>query len=105
MYIRFLKENNQKAQTFELAFWGRVVNPLVTLVMLLVAAPFVMGFKRAQSTGGRMMIGILIGLGFNVVDKIAGNAGLVYGFNPILVAVLPSALVLCGALYAIHRLR
>ncbi len=105
MYIQFLKENNQKAHTFELAFWGRVVNPLVTLVMLLVATPFVLGFKRAEATGPRMMMGVLIGLSFHVIDKIVGNAGLVYGFSPALAAVLPSMLVLSGALYAIYRLR
>ncbi len=105
VYIQFLKKNHQKSRVFELSFWGRIVNPFVTLVMLLVATPFVMGFKRAYSTGPRLMIGILIGLGFNVLDKIVGNMGLVYGLNPVLVAVLPSAVVLCGALYAIHRLR
>ncbi len=105
VYIQFLKENNQKAQTYELAFWGRVVNPFITLVMLMIATPFVMGFSRAQNTGPRMLIGVLIGLCFNVVDKIVGNVGLVYEFNPALVAILPSALVLSIAFWAIHRIR
>ncbi|MEQ1635646.1 MAG: LPS export ABC transporter permease LptG [Methylococcales bacterium] len=105
MYIDFLKKNNQKSQLFELAFWGRVVNPLVIFVMLLVSAPFVIGIKRGVSVGARIMIGVLIGMGFNVFDKISGHLGLVYDLNPALMAVLPSALVLSVAVFAITRLR
>ncbi|NOQ35523.1 MAG: LPS export ABC transporter permease LptG, partial [Methylococcaceae bacterium] len=68
-YIDFLKENNQKSQTFEAAFWGRLINPLVTFVMLMVATPFVIGIKRGSSMGGRLMLGIIIGMAFNILDK------------------------------------
>ncbi len=105
MYVDFLKKNNQKSQVFELAFWGRLVNPLVIFVMLLVSAPFVIGIKRGVSVGARIMIGVLIGMGFNVFDKIAGHLGLVYDLNPALMAVLPSVLVLSIAVAAIARLR
>ncbi|NOT83184.1 MAG: LPS export ABC transporter permease LptG [Methylococcaceae bacterium] len=105
MYVDFLKKNNQKSQLFELAFWGRVVNPLVIFVMLLVSAPFVIGIKRGVSVGARIMVGVLIGMGFNVFDKIAGHLGLVYDLNPALMAVLPSALVLSISLIAIAKLR
>lgn len=105
MYVDFLKENNQKYQSFELAFWSRLINPFVTFVMLMVSAPFVIGIKRGVSTGGRMMVGIIIGMAFNIFDKIAGHLGLVYGFNPMLMAILPSAVVFCAAWYAVRRLR
>lgn len=105
MYIDFLKKNNQKTQLFELALWGRIVNPLVIFVMLLVSAPFVIGIRRGTSVGARIMVGVLIGISFNVFDKIAGHLGLVYDYNPALMAVLPSAIVLTVAVYAIAQLR
>ncbi|WP_031433763.1 LPS export ABC transporter permease LptG [Methylomarinum vadi] len=105
MYIDFLKENNQKSQSFELAFWSRLVNPFVTFVMLMVSAPFVIGIRRGIGTGGRMMIGIIIGMTFNIFDKIAGHLGLVYGFNPMLMAILPSLVVFCAALFAVSKVR
>lgn len=105
MYVDFLKENNQKYQSFELAFWSRLINPFVTFVMLMVSAPFVIGIKRGVSTGGRLMVGIIIGMSFNIFDKIAGHLGLVYDFNPMMMAILPSALVFCAALYAVRRVR
>jgi lipopolysaccharide export system permease protein len=103
-YIEFLKDNQQKSQTFELAFWGRVVNPLVTFVMLLVATPFVIGVKRGVNVGSRMMIGIVIGMSFNILDKIFGHVGLIYDFNPLLMAILPSVLVSVCSFYALRRL-
>jgi lipopolysaccharide export system permease protein len=103
MYIDFLKQNNQKSQIYELAFWSRLINPFVTFVMLMVSAPFVIGIGRGTSTGARIMMGIVIGMTFNIFDRIAGHVGLVYDMNPMLMAMLPSAVVFCGALIAVRR--
>ncbi len=103
MYIDFLKQNSQKSQIYELAFWSRLINPFVTFVMLMVSAPFVIGIGRGTSTGARIMMGIVIGMAFNIFDKIAGHVGLVYDINPMLMAIAPSAVVFCGALYAVRR--
>ncbi len=100
-YINFLKNNNQKSQKYELALWGRVINPFVIFVMIMVSAPFVIGIGRGTSSGARIMAGILIGICFNISDKIFSNYGLVYDINPLLIAILPSTIVLCGALYAL----
>jgi len=105
MYISFLKNNNQKTETFELAFWSRLINPFITFVMLMVSIPFVIGIKRGIGTGGRVMIGIVFGMTFNIFDKIAGHVGLVYGYNPMIMAILPSAIVFCSAVYAVSRVR
>jgi lipopolysaccharide export system permease protein len=102
-YIDFLKHNHQKSQEFELAFWGRVVNPLVTFIMLLISAPFVIGIKRGISMGGRLLIGVIIGMSFNIIDSIVGHLGLIYNMNPILIAFTPSLLILAIALYALKK--
>ncbi|MCF7971297.1 MAG: LPS export ABC transporter permease LptG [Methylococcaceae bacterium] len=104
-YIDFLQDNKQDAAKYELAFWARLINPFITLVMLLVSTPFVVGVGRGIALGPRMMLGVLIGMSFNIVDNAVGQMGIVYGLNPLFVAVLPSSLVLLGALYAISRLR
>lgn len=105
MYVQFLKENQQKSHIFEMAFWGRVVNPLVIFVMLLVSAPFVIGVKRGISAGARILIGAVIGMGFNVIDMTVGHLGLIYDLNPPLMAFLPSLTVLTAALVAIKRVQ
>lgn len=104
-YIEFLKENNQQSEKYELAFWRRIVKPLVTFVMLLVSVPFVIGVKRGVSLGARMMVGALLGMGFNIIDRMTGDLALAYDLNPLVMAALPSSMVLIAALFALTRVR
>ncbi|MCX7084132.1 MAG: LptF/LptG family permease, partial [Methylococcales bacterium] len=104
-YVKFLKKNNQKSHLYEAAFWGRIVNPLVTFIMLLLATPFVIGIKRGVSAGERMMLGVLIGMGFNIIDKTVGHLGLIYDLNPPLMAFAPSIAVLLIALFYLKRVQ
>lgn len=105
MYVQFLKENQQKSHIFEMAFWGRITNPLVIFVMLLVSTPFVIGIKRGISAGARILIGAVIGLGFNIFDMTVSHIGLIYDLNPPIVAFIPSLTMLVAALWAIRRVR
>jgi len=41
---------------------------------------------------------------FNILDKVAGNMGLVYDMNPMIVAICPSALMLLAASFAIRKM-
>jgi lipopolysaccharide export system permease protein len=103
MYVNFLKDNHQKSHTYEVAFWGRAVSPLTTFVMMLVSAPFVIGIHRGVSVGARIMLGVTIGMGFNIFDKIVNHFGLIYNLNPPLMALLPSLAVFAVVLYAIKK--
>lgn len=103
LYIDFLKKNHQKSQIFEMAFWSRLVNPFITFVMLLVSAPFVIGVKRGVSVGARMMIGVVIGMGFNIIDRIVGHIGLIYELNPAVMAITPSLTFFVMAMFALRR--
>lgn len=103
-YIDFLNENHQKSQQFELAFWGRIVNPFVTFVMLLMATPFVITVKRGMNVGSRMMIGVILGMSFNIIDKIVGHLGIIYDLNSLMIAVLPSLIMLMIGFYSIRKI-
>ncbi|MGR9106597.1 MAG: LPS export ABC transporter permease LptG [Gammaproteobacteria bacterium] len=103
-YIRFLKDNGQQSHKFELAYWQRVIDPLVTLVMLLIAVPFVLNVSRSVTMGQRMMVGVVIGLTFILFDRLVGHLGLVYQFDPLFAAMLPGTLFLIGSLVLIRRM-
>lgn len=104
-YMEYLSNNGQKNLAVELAFWGRIVNPFVTLTMLLVAVPFVMTIKRETSIGNRIVVGVVFGLGFYLFDNIFGNFGLINQMNPIFAASFPTLMVLCIAVVAISRIK
>jgi len=103
MYVAFLKENHQKSQTYEIAFWGRAVSPLTTFIMMLVSAPFVIGIRRGISVGARVLMGVTIGMGFNIFDKITNHVALIYNLNPPLMALLPSLTVFAIVLFAMKK--
>lgn len=103
-YIRFLRENGQQSHKFELAFWQRVIDPFLTLVMLLVAVPFVLNVSRTVTMGQRMMMGVVIGLLFILFDRMVGHLGLVYSFDPMIAAMLPGTLFLGLSLFMIKRM-
>lgn len=104
-YMTYLKENGQKSLSVELAFWQRIVGPCLTLVMLLVAVPFVMTHRRETGIGQRIVIGVTLGLGFYLLDRMFGHIGLIYEMNPLLAAAAPTTLVFVAAATAIARLR
>lgn len=105
MYIDFLKNNHQKSHSYEFAFWGRAVNPLTTFIMMLVSAPFVIGIHRGISVGSRIMLGVTIGMGFNIFNKIVNHMGLIYDLNPPLTAIIPGFLVFASVLFAIRQVK
>ncbi len=104
-HMEYLKNNGQKNLNVELAFWGRIVNPFVTLVMLLVSVPLVMTFKREVSVGNRIVMGVVFGLGFYLFDNIFGNFGLINQMNPIFAASFPTIIVFSFAMFIIARNR
>ncbi len=102
-YIEFLEGNHQKSHAYKVAFWGRAANPLTTFVMLLVSAPFVIGIHRGVSVGARILIGVTIGMAFNIFDKIVNHMGLIYNLNPPLMALLPSLAVFAAVFFAMKK--
>lgn len=103
-YIRYLQENGQQSHKFELAFWQRVIDPFITMVMLLVAVPFVMNVSRSVPMGQRMLLGIVVGLAFVLFDRTMGHLGLVYHFEPAIAAILPGAVFLVSTVVVIRRM-
>ncbi len=104
-YIGYLRDNGQKSTMVEQALWGRVVNPLVTLVMLMVAVPFVLTVRREVGTGQRIVAGVVIGLGFHLFDKMFGHLGLVYELNPFFSVSFPTLLALTIVFIVLWRMR
>jgi lipopolysaccharide export system permease protein len=87
--IHFLKNVGLAYEQYELALWQRAFQPLATIVMILLAIPFVFGSLRTGSTGLRLMVGVVLGVGFYVLNQFSGQFALVYGIPPLLAALFP----------------
>lgn len=102
-YIGFLKANGQDANPYEVAFWGKLVKPLVTVAMLFLSVPFLFGSLRSVGLGKRVFIGTLIGLGFYMGNKMISYMAVVYAWNPVFASVLPGVLVTALAIWSMRR--
>ncbi|MBX2869818.1 MAG: LPS export ABC transporter permease LptG [Acidiferrobacterales bacterium] len=88
-YIKHLTANQQKTDPFELAFWGKLMLPLSTAVMVVLAIPFVFVNIRSGGLGRSLFTGIMLGLGFYAANKGFGYIVLANGLSPFLGATLP----------------
>ena len=104
-YLNFLDENKLGAKVEQLIFWQKIFSPLVIVIMCLLAFPFVLGAQRQGNTGQRLMIGILLGLAFVVVDRLVTQLAVNYGVNAVLAALIPGLIFLAVAIYLLIRLQ
>jgi len=104
-YSDYLESNELDASQYTLAFWIKMVTPLASVAMLLIALPFVFGSQRSGSAGARMLIGLLIGIGFFIANKAMNHAGQVYGLTPLVSAAAPIVLVMLVGMIAMRRVR
>ena len=104
-YLRFLDENRLDANVERLIFWRKIFTPLTIVIMCLLAFPFVTGSQRQSNTGKRLLIGILLGLSFAVLDRVLTQLGTQLNFFPVLVALVPNLLFLAVPLYLLFGRR
>ena len=99
--IGYMNTNNLDSREYALALARKLVAPFTVMAMMLFAVPFVLGPLRTAGAGQRLFIGVLIGLGFYVLNEVSANTGQLYGWNPLISAAAPT---LAFALFAVWRL-
>lgn len=82
--------NGLHVASYSLAFWQRLCQPLATLVMMLLAIPFIFGPLRSANLGLRLLAGISVSFSFYILNEFFGPISLVMQFPPFLAAILPS---------------
>jgi len=98
-YLKFLDENRLDAEVERLIFWQKMFAPITIVIMCLLAFPFVLGSQRQSNTGQRLLIGILLGLSFAVVDRVLTQLGSQFGINAFVVALAPNLMFFALAVY------
>jgi len=98
-YASYLDEQELNAANYWLAFWKKVLMPVGTAVMVLVAISFIFGPLRSVTMGFRVFTGLIVGLLFKYMQDLLGPMSLVFGFNPVIAVLVPIAIsAVVGAL-------
>lgn len=90
--LRFHQHAQTSNEPLQLAFWKRVFQPLASLVMMLLAIPFIFGPLRSTSQSLRLVAGIAAGFSFYYCNQLLSPIVLLLQLPPILGACLPSLL-------------
>lgn len=98
-YASYLDDQGLSSSNYWLAFWKKVLMPVGTAVMVLVAISFIFGPLRSVTMGFRVFTGLIVGLLFKYMQDLLGPMSLVFGFNPVIAILAPIAInALVGAL-------
>ncbi|MBS1208063.1 MAG: lptG [Proteobacteria bacterium] len=105
-YTKHLEANAQRTGRYEVAFWKKLVYPLAALVMMGLALPFSLGNQRTVNVGTRVLTGVMLGIGFYLLNALFSNLGIINNWHPILSAVTPSViffLLAVGMMWTVDR--
>lgn len=101
-YISYLDKNSLDDTAPQYALWKKLAVPFTVMVMVFLAVPFVLGPLRDSGAGQRLFAGVMLGIGFYVLNEVATSLGQVYHWPAALAALLPTVLL---ALLAVWRLQ
>ncbi len=96
-YIEHLRDNKQNSTRYQLAFWAKVFQPLAVVVMMLAAIPFAIQSQRTSGVGGKLLLGIMIGLGFYFLNQLASHLAVLNDWPSLLTVSIPLLLFLAVA--------
>ena len=104
IYSQYLQANNLDSDKFLLEFWIKIFTPLTCLAMLMIAMPIVFATTpRSGGAGQRVMLAIIIGIVYFVINRSINHLGLALNAPPLLSASLPLLLVMAASLYYLKR--
>ena len=102
-YIGFLELQNTDTASYEVAFWRKVLQPLVIVSLVVLAISFVFGPLRDATMGFRIFIGVVVGISFRIFQDMLGPLSVVFQFPPLLAVLLPIVFCMAVGLFLIRR--
>ena len=102
-YLNHLKNNQQQTEQYEIEWWRKLMYPIATVVMALVALAFTPQSTRHGNMGLKLFFGICLGLAFHFAGRLFGFTSQLYQVPPFLAAMLPTALFATWAIFLIRK--
>lgn len=102
-YIHYLADQGLSNGRYWLAFWVKVLQPLVTAALVLMAISFIFGPLRSVTLGQRVFTGVLVGFTFRIVQDLLGPSSLVFGFSPLFAVLVPATVCALAGVWLLRR--
>jgi lipopolysaccharide export system permease protein len=91
--ITYFRSNALDAREYVFAFWSRIARTMAVVFSVLLAIPFVLGPLRSAGAGTRMLMGLMLGVGFFLLQRLIESGTVVFALNPVVLAWLPTTLL------------
>lgn len=95
--------NNLAVVDYKVAFWKKIIQPFSILIMSYLAVPFVLGPLRSCSRGLRLLVGIIIGFLFHLLNALFCPLVTVVNIPPSLAVLVPPIIFLGLSIYLAVR--
>ena len=102
--VRYYRANSLDPKPYLFAFWSRIARTVAIAFAVLLAIPFVLGPLRSSATGARLLLGLLLGLAFFFLQRFI-ESGTVFNLDPVILAWLPTAVLISVTLGLLVRVR
>jgi lipopolysaccharide export system permease protein len=103
--ISYYRSNALDTREYLFAFWSRIARTLAVAFSVLLAIPFVLGSLRSAGAGTRTMLGLILGIGFFLLQRLIESGTIVFDLNPVVLAWLPTALLATVSVALLARAR
>ncbi|HUK02178.1 MAG TPA: LPS export ABC transporter permease LptG [Steroidobacteraceae bacterium] len=103
--IEHYQSNALDPKVYVFAFWSRIARTLAIGFAVMLAVPFVLGPLRSAGGATRMVVGLLLGIGFFLLQRLIESGTIVFDLNPIVLAWLPTTLLATVTLALLARAR
>ncbi len=104
-YVNYLRRNDLSTIRYEMELWSRIATTTTVALMPVLALAFVFGSLRSAGAGSRLMIGVMIGLGYFLASETLTNSGQVFNLNPAIICWIPTLALLGVTIVALARVR
>lgn len=103
--IKMRKENELTAKDYEIAFWKKIFNPFLILILSFVVVPFVFGPLRSSSIGLKVLIGAIVGFSFHTLNTVFAPLIIVANLPAILAVIIPGAIFIWFGMWGMNRVK
>ena len=101
--IEYMHRNKVDASEYENAYWERWIYPLNVLALCLAALPFAFGQLRSGGFGKRLFAGIVCGMTYFLLQRLAQNLATIYRLPLWAAHVAPPLLILLASRWYFRR--
>lgn len=104
-YTNYLRNQHIENNDYSLVFWKKVLEPLATASLVLIAISFIFGPLRSVTMGQRVFTGVMFGVAFMIAQRLFGPASLVFGFSPLLAVLFPILICIGIGFFMLRKAR